>query len=72
VIPQFTLFADTSKGRRPEFFGAMRPPRASQMFDEFAQLLLKAGVGQVEKGLFGAHMEVQSVNDGPVSLEFEV
>lgn len=70
-IPQFTLFADTKKGRRPEFFGAMRPPEAEDLFDAFCEELLLLGITRIERGVFGAHMEVELTNDGPVSLMLE-
>ena len=71
AVPQFTLFADTSKGRRPEFFKAMKPPKAEVYFHTFAECLSAAGIKRVEKGIFGAHMEVSLVNDGPVTINLE-
>lgn len=72
LVPQFTLFADTSKGRRPEFFGAMEPGRASQLFDSFALEFEKLGVARVQTGRFGAHMHVNLTNDGPVTIMLEL
>ena len=68
LIPQFTLFADTSKGRRPEFFGAMAPQNASILFDAFVEEFRKLDIERVEKGEFGAHMQVELENDGPVTI----
>lgn len=71
LIPQFTLFADTSKGRRPDFFGAMKPPEASSFFDLFVEQFESRKLLTVQKGVFGASMEVSSVNDGPVTIIIE-
>ncbi len=71
LVPQFTLFADTSKGRRPEFFGAMEPNGASAFFDRFVEEFRKLGVSPVQTGIFGAHMHVELENDGPVTLMLE-
>ncbi len=68
LIPQFTLFADTSKGRRPEFFGALPPAEATKLFDAFVEEFTKLGVSPVEKGVFGADMKVSLLNDGPVTI----
>jgi D-tyrosyl-tRNA(Tyr) deacylase len=68
AVSQFTLFADSRKGRRPSFVGAAPPEQASAMFDEFVALLKQGGAGKVETGRFGAHMEVSLVNDGPVTI----
>lgn len=71
AVPQFTLFADTSKGRRPEFFNALEPERASQLFDQFVALLREHNVALVQTGIFGAHMQVALENDGPVTILLE-
>jgi D-aminoacyl-tRNA deacylase len=68
VVPQFTLFADTAKGRRPEFTGAMKPPRASELFDLFVGQFRALGISPAEKGVFGADMKVHLINDGPVTI----
>jgi len=68
AVPQFTLCADTRKGRRPDFTPAMPPSPARQMFDLFTAALREAGAAVVESGRFGAHMEVALVNDGPVTI----
>lgn len=70
VVSQFTLFGDTSKGRRPSFGGAMEPVAAKALFDEFCGLLRGLGA-PVETGVFGAKMAVELCNDGPVTLLLE-
>lgn len=70
VIPQFTLFADCSKGNRPYFGEAAKPEIAERLFEKFIVELKKAGL-KVEKGEFGAKMEVELVNDGPVTIILE-
>lgn len=67
VISQFTLAADARKGRRPSFIGAARPDHAIPMLESFCTALTACGIG-VETGIFGAHMEVELVNDGPVTI----
>lgn len=64
VISQFTLFADLKKGRRPSFFDAAPPQQAVPLLDTFCRTL----AGVVRQGEFGAHMHVESVNDGPVTI----
>lgn len=71
AVPQFTLYADTTKGRRPEFFDALPPEPASQLFTQFKEALYTAGVGRVESGVFGSNMQVALVNDGPVTITLE-
>ena len=71
LISQFTLFADTGKGRRPDFFGAMKPPEAEQLFDSFVGIFRELGIERVEQGKFGAMMDVELVNDGPVTIMLE-
>jgi D-aminoacyl-tRNA deacylase len=68
VVSQFTLLADTRKGRRPSFVGAEAPEEATRLFDYFCERLRAAGVDQVETGRFGAMMDVALVNDGPVTI----
>ncbi len=70
VVPQFTLYGDAVRGRRPDFVRAARPERAEPLFEEFCAALAGAGA-RVERGVFRAHMEVELVNDGPVTLWIE-
>lgn len=67
AVSQFTLYGDTSKGRRPSFMLAMEPGRAEQLFDLFCDACRKLGA-RVETGRFRTHMSVSLVNDGPVTL----
>ena len=71
VISQFTLYADTRKGRRPSWLGAARGPVAEPLVDEVVSALRALGA-HVETGVFGADMQVSLVNDGPVTLILEV
>ena len=68
VVSQFTLFADTRKGRRPSFTGAAPPDQARELVDFFAKELTRLGISPVAQGMFGAHMLVEIHNDGPVTL----
>jgi len=72
TVPQFTLYADTSKGRRPEFFSALAPAEATKLFDAFTLEFVKLGVKSVGKGVFGADMKVALLNDGPVTIMVEI
>ena len=71
AVSQFTLLADTRKGRRPSFVGAAPPEEATRLFDYFCGRLRAEGVEQVETGRFGAMMDVALVNDGPVTIVLE-
>ncbi|OBF16804.1 D-aminoacyl-tRNA deacylase [Mycobacterium sp. ACS4331] len=71
VISQFTLYANTVKGRRPSWNAAAPGPVAEPLVDAFADALRRLGA-KVATGSFGAHMEVASVNDGPVTLLLEL
>lgn len=70
VVSQFTLYADTRKGRRPSFTGAALPDLASPLVERFAALLAAQGV-PTHSGQFGAHMLVEIDNDGPVTIVLE-
>lgn len=71
VVSQFTLYADTSRGRRPSFVYAAKPEIAEPLVDVFAAKLRKLGV-KTGQGVFGAHMMVELCNDGPVTILLEV
>jgi D-aminoacyl-tRNA deacylase len=71
AVSQFTLLANTRKGKRPSFVDAAPPEEAERLFDYFCQQLREAGVASVETGSFGAMMEVTLVNDGPVTIVLE-
>ncbi len=71
VVSQFTLYADTTRGRRPSFVDAAEPEKARALVDRFAQMVRDYGL-KVETGLFGAHMEVSLTNDGPVTVNLTV
>lgn len=68
VVSQFTLYADTRKGRRPSFIHAAPPEIASPLVDYYAERLRVEGIQQVEMGVFGAMMLVEILNDGPVTI----
>ena len=67
VVSQFTLIADTAKGTRPSFSGAARPEAAEPLYERFCAALRALGV-EVAAGVFGAKMQVELVNDGPVTI----
>jgi D-tyrosyl-tRNA(Tyr) deacylase len=67
AVSQFTLYADMQKGRRPSFIDAMPPEEANALYEDFCQMLRGKNI-KVEKGIFGAHMEVELLNHGPVTL----
>jgi D-tyrosyl-tRNA(Tyr) deacylase len=69
-VSQFTLFADVRKGTRPSFSRAASPDAARPAWERFNELVAAPGV-RVATGVFGAHMEVSLVNDGPVTIELE-
>jgi D-tyrosyl-tRNA(Tyr) deacylase len=71
AVSQFTLLADTRKGKRPSFVEAAPPEEAEMLFDYFCEKLREAGVASVETGSFGAMMDVTLVNDGPVTIVLE-
>ena len=70
VVSQFTLYGDAAKGRRPSFIEAARPEVAIPLYEDFVKRLRESGI-PVETGQFGAMMEVELVNDGPVTLWLE-
>ena len=71
VVSQFTLYADTSRGRRPGFTNAADPALATAIYQRFAEALREAGVTDVQTGSFGAEMAVELVNDGPFTIWLE-
>jgi D-tyrosyl-tRNA(Tyr) deacylase len=71
VVSQFTLFADTSRGRRPYFGDAAAPAQAEPLCGAFGDALAGMGI-QVQRGVFGAMMEVELCNDGPVTILLEL
>ena len=71
VVSQFTLYADCRKGNRPSFVGAAAPDIASPLVDRFAELLNEQGV-PTQTGVFGAHMDVDLLNSGPVTILLEM
>jgi D-tyrosyl-tRNA(Tyr) deacylase len=68
IVSQFTLYADTSRGRRPGFTDAARPELAERLYLRVAEGLRAAGVADVQTGSFGAEMAVELVNDGPFTI----
>ena len=71
VISNFTLCADCSHGRRPSFIGAARPETAEPLYEYFCERIKANGIERVERGVFGADMQVSLTNDGPVTLDID-
>lgn len=71
VVSQFTLYGDTRRGRRPSFVDAAPPEVAIALYERFVEVLRTRAPGRVETGEFGAMMQVELVNDGPVTLVLE-
>ena len=71
VVSQFTLYGDTRKGRRPSFVDAAPPELAGPLHERFLGVLRERSRGRVEAGVFGARMDVELVNEGPVTLILE-
>jgi D-tyrosyl-tRNA(Tyr) deacylase len=70
AVSQFTLYGDTRKGNRPSFTDAARPEQGEEIYEAFVETVRAAGV-PVHTGIFGAHMHVELVNDGPVTILLE-
>lgn len=71
VVSQFTLAGDTKKGNRPDYTAAAGPEEAQVLYEYFMKKLTELGVPKVERGVFGAMMDVHLINDGPVTLVVE-
>ncbi len=70
LISQFTLYANTADGNRPSFIEAAKPEQANEIYEYFCDKCKEQGI-EVQKGIFGAHMDVSLINDGPVTIIIE-
>lgn len=70
IVSQFTLYADTKKGRRPAFGDSMNPVDAEKLYDKFVELVKESGL-KIETGVFGAKMDIDFINSGPVTIMLE-
>lgn len=71
VVSQFTLYADLTAGRRPSFLKSAKPPEALALYEKYIAELKKSGVKRVVSGEFGAYMDIELTNDGPVTIIME-